>query len=367
MGVRITFSAIPAHGHVLPLVPLATAAAAGGHEVTFVASSAFGNRLPFPVVQGVPRGMTLHDAEEEAKAEIRDRRDPFAWPTALFGVVMPRHVVPRLIDHWEREGRPDLVVHEASNIGAAMAAARVEIPSVAFHIAMAPPALFLGMLRRVADFPIGPVIDPRPDVWRTPEEAPVERIPVRSVAWSDPTAVLPRWLAEPSSGPTAYLTLGTVAFGAVEVLRRSILEAAARCSRVLVAAGPEADLAALGDLPEHVSVERYVDQAKVLDFVDVAVHHGGTGTVLGCLAAGVPQVITPQGADQFLNADRLGELGLGYAVRNDAADGQVGEAIDRVLAEGALRSRVREVRDQIATMPTPDQVVETLVRLSTCG
>lgn len=280
---------------------------------------------------------------------------------------MPRHIVPRLLDHWERDGRADLVVHEALNIGAAIAAAQVGIPAVAFHIGMAPPAFFLGMLRRVVDFPIGPVIDPRPDVWRAPDETPVERIPARSVAWSDPTAVMPRWLTEPSPGPTAYLTLGTVAFGAVEVLRRSIREAAAHCSRVLVAAGPEADPAALGDLPEHVHVERYVDQAKVLDHVDVAVHHGGTGTVLGCLAAGVPQVITPQGADQFLNADRLGELGLGYAVPNDAGDGQVGEALNRVLTDGALLSRVRKVRHEIAQMPPPEQVLETLVRLNRRG
>ena len=307
--------------------------------------------------------MTLHDAEEQAKAEIRDRTDPFAWPTAMFGVVMPRHIVPRLLDHWKRDGRADLVVHEGSNIGAAMAAARAGIAAVALHIAMGPPAFFVDLLRRVADFRIGPVIDPRPDVWRWPDEPTDQLVPIRSVAWSDPMAVMPPWLAEPAPGPTAYLTLGTVAFGAVDVLRRSIQEAAARCARVLVAAGPEADLAALGDLPAHVHVERYVDQATVLGQVDVAIHHGGTGTLLGCLAAGVPQVITPQGADQFLNADRLGELGLGYAVRNEAADGHLGEALERVLTDEQLRSRVRKVRDDIARMPSPQEVVETLVRL----
>ncbi|MGB8384355.1 MAG: nucleotide disphospho-sugar-binding domain-containing protein [Dermatophilaceae bacterium] len=244
-----------------------------------------------------------------------------------------------------------------------MAAARAGIAAVALHIAMGPPAFFVDLLRRVADFRIGPVIDPRPDVWRWPDEPTDQLVPIRSVAWSDPMAVMPPWLAEPAPGPTAYLTLGTVAFGAVDVLRRSIQEAAARCARVLVAAGPEADLAALGDLPAHVHVERYVDQATVLGQVDVAIHHGGTGTLLGCLAAGVPQVITPQGADQFLNADRLGELGLGYAVRNEAADGHLGEALERVLTDEQLRSRVRKVRDDIARMPSPQEVVETLVRL----
>ncbi|MGB8384354.1 MAG: hypothetical protein WCG47_24465 [Dermatophilaceae bacterium] len=33
--MRITFSAIPAYGHVLPMAPLAAATADGGHDVTF--------------------------------------------------------------------------------------------------------------------------------------------------------------------------------------------------------------------------------------------------------------------------------------------------------------------------------------------
>jgi UDP:flavonoid glycosyltransferase YjiC (YdhE family) len=112
-------------------------------------------------------------------------------------------------------------------------------------------------------------------------------------------------------------------------------------------------------------VQRYVDQARVLGHVDVAVHHGGSGTVLGCLAAGVPQVITPQGADQFLNAARLAELGLGYAVPNDAEAGAVGAAVDRLLADGPVQAAVRAMRDEIAAMPSPAQVVGTLVQRCT--
>ncbi len=296
--MRFTFSAIPAYGHIFPMVPLAAAAVAAGHEVTFAASSRFAGRLPGRVVQGVPEGMTLGDAEREAAAEVRGRSDPFAWPTAIFGTVMPRHVVPRLLNLWAQEGPPDLVVHEGANIGAAVAADQVGVPAVGFNVALAPPEFFLRMLRSVTDVPIEPLLDPTPDSWRGPDGADsLDRIPIRSVAWSDPDAAVPAWLVDAGPGPTAYLTLGTVAFGAVEVLRRSILETATRCSRLLVAAGPEADPDALGELPAQVHVERFVDQATALKHVDVAVHHGGTGTTLGCLAAGVPQIITPQGAD----------------------------------------------------------------------
>ena len=85
------------------MVPLAAAAVAAGHEVTFAASSRFAGRLPGHVVPGVPEGMTLADAEREAAAEVTDRSDPFAWPTALFGTVMPRRVVPSLLEIWAQD------------------------------------------------------------------------------------------------------------------------------------------------------------------------------------------------------------------------------------------------------------------------
>jgi hypothetical protein len=359
--MRITFSAIPAFGHLNPMVPLAAAAAAAGHEVTFMASGSFEGRLPVPVVSGVPDGWTLHDVEQEALAEVRDPADPFAWLMAFFGIVAPRHIMPRLLEHWAQAGRPDLVVHDGANIGAARAADQVGVPAYGFHVALGPPEFFLGMLRKVVDVPDDPIIDPRPASWldaAPPEQA--DHIPIRSVAWSGPGGAAVPWLEEAGDGRTAYLTLGTVAFGAVDVLRRSVLEVAAVCSRVLVAAGPEGDPGLLGELPEHVQVERYVDQGRVLDHVDVAVHHGGSGTTLNCLAAGVPQVITPQGADQFVNAARVAELGLGQVVPNEAEPGTVGAAVERLLSDQDLLSQVQAVRDEIARMPHPSQVVQVL-------
>jgi UDP:flavonoid glycosyltransferase YjiC (YdhE family) len=149
--MRVTFSAIPTFGHVFPLVPLASAMAAAGHEVTFAASSDFAGRLPGRVVQGVPEGLTLAMARREAASETRDRSDPFAFSRALFGSVMPRYMVPRLLDDWARTGLPDLVVHDGYNLCAAVAAGRAGVPTVAFHILLTPPDRFIRPLLSMAD------------------------------------------------------------------------------------------------------------------------------------------------------------------------------------------------------------------------
>jgi MGT family glycosyltransferase len=166
-----------------------------------------------------------------------------------------------------------------------------------------------------------------------------------------------------------YLTLGTVAFGAVEVLRRAVTEISALDVDVLVAVGPEADPAALGAVADNVHVERFVAQAQVLDLVDLVVHHGGYGTVLGALAAGLPQVILPQGADQFHNARSLAELGAARALTADQqVPDAIGAAVDALLQKDAPeRAVIAGLQDEIAAQPAPADVVPELAKLVTGG
>ena len=104
------------------------------------------------------------------------------------------------------------------------------------------------------------------------------------------------------------MTLGTMV-ATDDVLRPVIDGVASLDVDVLVALGSAAGTGISG-LSPNVHVEGFVDQAGVLEVADLVVHHGGSGTVLAALAAGVPQLVIPTGADQFVNADRLADTGL---------------------------------------------------------
>lgn len=94
---------------------------------------------------------------------------------------------------------------------------------------------------------------------------------------------------------------------------------------MLLTIGRDLDPAVLGEVPETVHVERWVDQADVLAVADAVISHGGSGTVLGTLAAGLPHVVLPLFADQGTNARRLaGEM---------AAAPTPDELLDALLAE----------------------------------
>jgi len=156
-----------------------------------------------------------------------------------------------------------------------------------------------------------------------------------------------------------------VSFGAVEVLSRVISEIAPLDLDILVAVGPEGEPAALGELPDNVHVERFVAQSEVLPLVDLIVHHGGTGTVLGALEAGLPQLLLPQGADQFINAEMLTTAGAVRALTNEAQQlGAIGEAVQALLGDCPERQVAARLRDEIAAMPAPDEVVPALLELA---
>ena len=81
-------------------------------------------------------------------------------------------------------------------------------------------------------------------------------------------------------------------------------------------------------------MHRYVPQAALLPHCSAAVIHGGAGTMLGALAAGLPLLCLPQGADQYGNADRVVAAGAGLALVRDE------------LAPQAVRAATRAVLDE---------------------
>ena len=70
-------------------------------------------------------------------------------------------------------------------------------------------------------------------------------------------------------------------------------------------------------------------------------------------------VVLPQGADQFINAERA--TAAGVAVTVPSADA-VGAAVRSVLDDPSRAARARDVATEIAARPDADEVLAELVR-----
>ncbi|WP_225753948.1 glycosyltransferase [Actinotalea sp. Marseille-Q4924] len=382
--MRLVFAAIPAFGHLYPLMPLALACADAGHDVTVAAGPPFLGRLPLPTILQQPPGLDL-----EATMAETQRRNPHLHGgelmVGLFADVTAEAVVETLLPALEASP-PDLIVYEAMDAGVGVVADLLGVPAVAYAISLVqdgPAAVHPATVRY------------RQEAWRRRGRRPPEdvvllgrglldhtppslrglgaaldatRFPVRPVPYAEGSATVPAWMTAPASRPRVYLTLGTVSFGAVDVLRRAVQEISSLDVDLLVVVGPEGDPAALGAVPANVQVERFVDQAGVLARVDLLVHHGGTGSVLGALANGLPQLVMPQGADQYANAAALSEVGAARAlVEPYPESGAIRREVEHLLSGTAERGRARELQAEIAALPEPADVVDQLVALAADG
>ncbi|MFC0112242.1 glycosyltransferase [Kibdelosporangium aridum] len=165
-------------------------------------------------------------------------------------------------------------------------------------------------LHRAPSFSLLP---PSLEVPRAEAGPEVHRFRVPAAAGSAP---LRDWWAN-DDAPLVYATFGTVAAGVpfAAAAFRTVVEALAELPvRVLVTVGDSGDPSTWSALPPNVHVERWVPQQDVLVHAAAMVCHGGTGTVLGGLAAGVPMVVVPQFADQPDNAERVAAVSAGIGV-----------------------------------------------------
>ncbi|MEL6867264.1 MAG: glycosyltransferase [Bacteroidota bacterium] len=66
------------------------------------------------------------------------------------------------------------------------------------------------------------------------------------------------------------------------------------------------------DLPHNVSVHPWVPQVEILAHTDLAIIHGGLGSLKECIYFAVPMLVIPMGRDQFDNARRVHTHHLGH-------------------------------------------------------
>jgi UDP:flavonoid glycosyltransferase YjiC (YdhE family) len=152
-------------------------------------------------------------------------------------------------------------------------------------------------------------------------------------------------------------------FGHVDSLRAAVAGLGALDVDTLVTVGPDGDPAALGPLPRSVRVERFVPQGALLPHLDVVAHHCGSGTMLGALSHGLPQLAMPHGADQFTNAQALAGSGAGRRLLPEEITPEaVADVVGALLVEPGYRDAAGRIAAEIAAMPAPEEVVSELER-----
>lgn len=382
--MRILFSGIPLVGHLLPMMPLADAARAAGHETALLTSGGLAAMVaPVRVLQAGPSiGEMIEETVTRTGShpsrmvpetmELHGERVEFSFVDVLRSVEMYAGLRVELsFDEALRQAvafGPDLIVCEESDFVGPMVAAALGVPW-ASHAVMGPlpEPYWQAMRERVAReyrsrsltaMPRIAFVDPYPDSLRSPtEQPPADRITIRPTVNEHG----PVQHAEPdlqTRRPCAIVTLGTSVNNSVALSALASSVAAAGFTAIVTA--QREDLSADID-QDGVRPVGFVPLARLLPQVDLVVTAGGTGTVLASLSRGLPMVICPFFADQPWNAARLAHRGAAIVI-DDVAE--AGNAARRITENPAYSEAAEGVAAELASLDSPDTVLSRLVCLS---
>ena len=108
-----------------------------------------------------------------------------------------------------------------------------------------------------------------------------------------------------------------------------------------------------------------MSHALLLPRCDVVITHGGYGSVMACLDAGVPMVVIPlAGGDQAGNANRCAALGVARVVPSDQHTPEaIRAAVRDVLADPRYCEQASRLRNQIRALPGAEHTVGLLEQL----
>lgn len=371
--MRTLFSFTGGIGHFFPLVPFAQALRDRGHEVMYACQDGM---VPTVVSAGWPAvasgGNTLLDRRERRAPVAVDREAERSTIRRSFAGTIARERTVRLLEV-AGEWRPDLIVRDEVDFAGAVAAEVLHLPHAAVAVIAAGGFLLADVLGEplaalCAEHGLDPdgamgmlhrhlTIVPVPPTFRDPAD------PLPSTAHCVRPGVLdrsedpeptPDGGARPRPGRAkVYVTLGTI-FNqeSGDLFARIVAGLADLPVEVLATVGHQVDVREIGHFPSSIRIEPFVPLSHVLPETDVVVSHGGSGTVVGALAFGIPQVVLPLGADQPLNADRCVVLGVGIALdAQGSSPTAIGGATDTLLRAESYRARARQVRAEIASLP----------------
>jgi glycosyltransferase len=397
--VRVLLAVAGGPSHLYPLVPLAWAFRAAGHDVRLAGSARAADSMMHTGLPGVTLGSgpkLSPQAREELLATAYGQRPwPADWPAhprsldpgqvrllevlGRYSVAVAEGMADDLVA-FTHQWRPDLIIHDTLALSAAVAAALLDVPCVrythgtqdVFRVEYRiddgrPLPEYTALFERFGlDPPTGQprYVDTVPPSMFVGAERP--GVAMRWIPYNGPGET-PAGLAGSRSRPRVCVTWGLVVPGALgsaaaDPFRDTITAIAGTGAEVLVLAAAD-QIASLGEPPDGV---RYLARAPlnlVLPHCDAIVHHGGEGTAMAAASLTIPQlVITREPLDDQCGG-RLAATGAAIHLRHQHLErdpGQIRDAAEKLLSDPGYRDAAGRLADDIARQPSPAEVVPVL-------
>ena len=162
--------------------------------------------------------------------------------------------------------------------------------------------------------------------------------------WHAPVAATGQAEAEPA--PLVLVALSSTYQAQLGTLQRICDGLAELPVRALVTTGPAIAPSSLRVGP-NTQVLVSAPHTRVMRDADLVITHGGHGTVVKALAAGLPLLVMHHGRDQADNAVRVTAHGAGIALHRNAKSHAIARAVRQLLAAPAYRAQAQALGTSI--------------------
>ncbi|XP_054160438.1 uncharacterized UDP-glucosyltransferase YdhE-like [Oppia nitens] len=163
-------------------------------------------------------------------------------------------------------------------------------------------------------------------------------------------------------GKLIFLSMGSFGCGYLKLMQRLTSILGKSQHRFIVSKGPLNDMYSL---PDNMWGEAFLPQTAVLPLVDLVITHGGNNTVTETFYYGKPMLVLPLFSDQFDNAQRLQETGLGarlspfYCEEEELID-----IVDRMVNDEELRLKMETIGKRIRNTDDKSRVADLVEKLA---
>lgn len=141
-----------------------------------------------------------------------------------------------------------------------------------------------------------------------------------------------------------YISLGT-AFGKKPKFYHMCFRAFGNSDmQVILSVGSLVDISKLKNIPRNIMVRNHVPQLQILKYLDVFITHGGMNSTAEGIVYGVPLIVVPQAADQYLVARRVEQLGAGIYLKYPTVN-KLRKAVDKILSTEEYKKKCKIIAD----------------------
>lgn len=366
---NVMFFNIPAHGHVNPTIAVVTELVKRGHRVRYYSVEEFQGKIENAGAEFVDIAPYMPPAPDDL-----DKKVGKDFAALIEMVVDTTFALSDIMEAEIREFQPDCIVSDSVCFWGKLFAGKYNIPFICSTTTMAfnqysarlmkqglgeIVRMFTGMPRIQAKmkllnengYPAENFVsiiqndnETNTIVYTSRKFQPmVETFSERYVFVGPSVANI-----YPGGGkkerPQVYISLGTVLNNNVAFYKECIDALKDMECNVVISAGRNTDIAALGEIPDSFTVEPYVNQLEVLADSDVFVTHCGMNSVTESLYNGVPMVLFPQHSEENAVAIRTEELGAGVRLKKGKSK-LIRKAVQEVLSNEKYRKAAQEIGD----------------------